>query len=422
MSTIPPYRGATLTPDQAASLAEAWGTPLYVVDGDHFRRTIRETIAALRNAWPESEVAYASKANSTLALLRIAADEGCLIDCASEGELRAALEAGVSPNRLNLHGSNKSEGARRLAFELPIREIIADDFGDLAAFVAAQKEGKALPTLLLRLCPEVRAETNAKISTGHNESKFGFGMADAREAVAYCLAHELPLVGFHAHVGSQLLDPRAQVEAARTLVNFAVEMERTLGFRAQVINVGGGRGIEYVRGAQPAGLEPWMQEIAQALRESLPPTWPLPKLVIEPGRSLIGDAGVTLYRVGVRKERPSGPLLIVDGGLSDNPRPIMYGGTYLVENLTRSSDQKATFQVAGSHCETDTLFDGVDLPIDSQAGDLLQVLGTGAYNAAMASNYNRFLRPPTVLLEQGEARLLRRRETWEDLFACEVLP
>ncbi|MBL8047802.1 MAG: diaminopimelate decarboxylase [Chthonomonas sp.] len=411
-----------LTELQGDSLAAAFGTPLYVVDERTFRERIREYIAAFRSAWPNCQLTYASKANSALAVLAIAAQEGCTIDVASEGEFRAALAAGIPAGKCQLHGNNKSSQLLRFAIEQGVREIIVDNQRELELIVEL---GGACPELLLRLSPAVNPLTDPKISTGHRESKFGFSIGDdaAQNAVAFCHSAGLPLAGFHCHVGSQLLEPSAQIQAARTVAEFALRMARDQGFSARVLNIGGGRGIQYRPGEVPIPINEYCAAIAEAVRDALSGSALDPVLVQEPGRALIGPAGVTLYRIGTRKRQASTEYLIVDGGLSDNPRPVMYGGTNMVRPVTSKSGRPQQFVIAGSHCETDTLFTDVELPNDLGPGDLIQVLGTGAYNASMASNYNRFPRPATVLLrEDGSVALIQSRETWEQVLSREVVP
>lgn len=423
MSTEPADSSLFRLDEAAASaLAQEFGTPLYVVDEATFRRTIREYRAAFSAVAPGSRLTYASKANSTLALLAIAHEEGCAIDVASEGELRAAMLARVPPGDCHVHGNNKSRSFLQFAFSQGVNEIVVDNAFELEMIAELAKSAQC-PLLLLRLAPGVNAQTNEKISTGHKDSKFGFGIADraADAAVAKCLALELPLIGFHCHVGSQLLHPEAQIEAAEVVTTFAIEMQRKYSFSATVLNFGGGRGIECEAGKQPIPIQDYCRILVDRANQLLGGTGLTPTFVQEPGRSLIGGAGVTLYTVGARKTQGNVDFIFVDGGLSDNPRPIMYGGTNIV-TLTRNSNAPSKpMTIAGAHCETDTLFSNVECPDDVQPGDLLQVLGTGAYNASMASNYNRFPRPAMVLLrEGGQTEVIQTRETWEQMFARDV--
>ncbi|MCW5942880.1 MAG: diaminopimelate decarboxylase [Fimbriimonadaceae bacterium] len=418
-----------LTESQARDLAEAFGTPLYVVDEGHFRARIRRYRAAFAAAEPNGEITFASKANSTLAILAIAHHEGCLIDVASEGEFRAALLAGVPPGRCHLHGNNKSAHELRFAFETGIGQIVVDNFAEIET-IAELAHHHPCPELVLRLAPGVDPITHAKISTGQADTKFGFNVSDgsAERATRRILDHGLPLAGFHCHVGSQLLDPEAQVTGGQIIAEFAVRMRHETGFAAKVLNVGGGLGIRYTDADQPMAVEDYCAAIVRSVRGALEGTGLTPRLVQEPGRSLVGESGVTLYTVGVIKRVPAKEIgtrtyVSVDGGLSDNPRPALYGSPYPVERVSPANDAPAmTVTVSGKHCETDRLFPDIGLPNDLREGDLLQVLCTGAYNSAMASNYNRYPRPATVLLTGEGPALVQRRESWEELFSREAIP
>jgi diaminopimelate decarboxylase len=409
-------------------LVAAYGSPLYVIDEASFRRRIREYLAAFRAAYPKSELTYASKANSTLAVLAIAASEGCGIDVASEGELRAALGAGVSAARCHLHGNNKTEAEIAFAVQAGIGQIVVDNFGEIET-IHRVTEGRACPKLVLRLAPGVDPITHAKISTGQADTKFGFNIADgsAERAALRCLELGLPLTGVHCHVGSQLLDPEAQRSGGELISRFAVEMRRRHGFRAEYLNLGGGLGASYTDGDLPMNVRDYCRLVVEAVKSALADSDLDPILAQEPGRSLIAECGVTLYTVGVVKTVPSNAVgqrtyVCVDGGLSDNPRPALYGARYLVERVGQIGEAM-TATVSGKHCETDKLFEDVILPADTRPGDLLQVLCTGAYNASMASNYNRYPRPATALIrEDGSFCLVQRRDTWDEMLAREIVP
>ncbi|MBS1707876.1 MAG: diaminopimelate decarboxylase [Armatimonadetes bacterium] len=418
-----------LTDDQVRGLAKL-GTPLYVIDEGHLRRRIRRYLAAFKSAWPNSELTFASKANSTLAVVKIAYQEGLLIDVASEGELRAALKAGVPASRCHLHGNNKKPGEIRFAIEQGINQIVVDNFEEIE--LIGGLEGKK-PDIMIRLAPGVDPKTHAKISTGQADTKFGFNIADGsgEKALLRCLELGLDVKGYHCHVGSQLLDPEAQVSGGELLAQFATDMKAKHGYETQVINVGGGLGVHYVGDAVPLSVEEYCRQLVASISKALEPSGLRPMLVQEPGRSIIGESGVTLYEVGVVKTVPSPTkghrvYVAVDGGLSDNPRPVMYGSKY---DLVATSGDGRTFgptrptTVSGKHCETDMLFEDVMLPEDLRPGDFVQVLVTGAYNSAMASNYNRYQRPGTALVrESGEAVLVQRPESWDEMFAREILP
>ncbi|MCO5298231.1 MAG: diaminopimelate decarboxylase [Fimbriimonadaceae bacterium] len=420
----------------ARALAAEFGTPLYVLDERHFRARIRAYRSALEASYPRTEVAFASKANGTLAVLAIAHAEGCLVDVASEGELRGALAAGVPASRCHLHGNNKSLGELRFALASGIGQIVIDHFGEIEAVHTLARELGVRPECVLRLAPGVDPVTHHKISTGQADTKFGFNIADgsAERALARCLELGLDVAGFHCHVGSQLLDPEAQRSGGETLARFAARMKAELKYETRTLNVGGGLGVRYLDDHEPMDVQPYCQLVAGAVRAGLEGSGLEPLLVHEPGRSLVAESGVTLYTVGVVKTVPIGEgrtrtYAGVDGGLSENPRPALYGAKYTVERVARTPDRpgvalpEAPFTVSGKHCETDQLFEDVSLPADLAAGDLLQVLCTGAYNASMASNYNRYPRPATVLLRpDGTRTVVQRRDAWDEMFARETVP
>lgn len=393
------------------------------------RSRIKRWKSAFDSAWPGAEITFASKANSTLAVLAIAHQEGCLIDVASEGELRAALAAGVPASRCHLHGNNKSSAEIRFAVESGIGQIVVDNFEEIEV-IAGLPEPR--PEIIIRLAPGVEPKTNAKISTGQADTKFGFNINDlsAERALLRCLRLGLNVVGFHCHVGSQLLDPGAQISGGEIIAEFAARMKSSHGFEAKILNVGGGLGVRYTDNDEPMPVEDYCQAIATAVRQALEGSGLTPRLVQEPGRSIIAEAGVTLYRIGVVKTVPikggTRTYISVDGGLADNPRPALYGSRYEVRLITannRPPGPDATFTVSGRHCETDRLFPDVQLPKNAQRGDLLQVLCTGAYNSVMASNYNRYARPATILVRtDGTSEMVQRPETWDEMFARETVP
>ncbi len=414
-----------LSEAQATELVRQFGTPLYVVDERNFRDRIRRYRAAFQAAADGSELSYASKANSTLALLAIAHQEGCNIDVASEGELRAAVRAGVPPGRCHFHGSNKTAAELRFALQQGIGQIIVDNLEEIAVLAELQPQTE----LLLRLAPGVDPVTHAKISTGQADTKFGLNIANgsAEIALAKCIGMRLNVVGFHCHVGSQLLDPAAQRAGGEALALFAVAMKARHGFATHLLNLGGGLGVNYTDGDNPMPVEEYCRLVVQATSTALDGSGLCPKFAQEPGRSLVAESGVSLYRVGVIKKVPTREgqrtYVSVDGGLSDNPRPALYESRYTVERVGAGAAQTMVYTVSGKHCETDTLFRDVQLPSDLKPGDILQVLSTGAYNSSMASNYTRYPRPATVLIRSnGAFDLVQERETWEQMFTRERLP
>jgi len=427
-----------LSADQARDLVREFGTPLYVIDENHFRARIRTYIDAFRSAYPRCELSFATKANSTLALIEIAHQEGCCIDVASEGEFRAALAAGVPASACYFHGNNKTHGELAFAISEGIGHIVVDHFGEIED-LAEQYLSTPTPQhphLILRLAPGVDPVTHHKISTGQADTKFGFNIVDgsAERATLRCLELGLPLYGFHCHVGSQLLDPEAQRSGGELIAQFAVDVKKKHGFAAEYLNVGGGLGVRYLGSMEPMPIGEYCRLVVEAVQAVLKGSGIDPVLGQEPGRSLVSESGVTLYTVGVvktvpAKSRGTRTYVAVDGGLSDNPRPALYGAKYEVERVFRASDKLDRpdgldrVTVSGKHCETDMLFEDVELPSDIGPGDVLQVLCTGAYNSSMASNYNRYPRPATALIRlDGSFDLIQRRDSWDELLAREIAP
>jgi diaminopimelate decarboxylase len=427
-----------LSEAQAHELAETYGTPLYVVDEAHFRQRIQTYYQGFRSVSPKGELSFATKANSTAALIKIAYSEGCSIDVASEGEFRVALMAGVPPSACHLHGNNKQVSELTFAIEQGIGMIVLDNFEEIETVAKLLKDQtpntqSPSPLLVIRLAPGVDPVTHAKISTGQADTKFGFNIVDgsAEKATQRCLALGLPLIGYHCHVGSQLLDPEAQISGGELIAKFAADMKAKYGLETTYLNVGGGLGVRYTEKDVPMSHAEYCREIVSAINRALDGSGLSPKLGQEPGRSLIAESGITLYRVGSVKTVPAKEIgnrtyVAVDGGLSDNPRPALYGSKYTVERVAPNSQQPTAdnkYTISGKHCETDKLFEDVSLPNNLAAGDLLQVLCTGAYNSSMASNYNRYPRPATALIRpDGSHCLIQRRDTWEEMLAREILP
>jgi diaminopimelate decarboxylase len=416
----------------AVGLAREFGTPLYVLDEAAVRERCRAFRQAFQRHYPDASVAYAGKALMTLAVVRIMDEEGMHLDVASGGELYTALQAGFPPERITLHGNYKSDAELQLALESRIGRIVVDSLEEVAQ-LARLAAGRARPVdVLLRLAPGVDPHTHGKISTGQDDTKFGMNVGDgsAARGVAAILAQpQLHLRGFHAHVGSQLLDTEAHEAAADAVCRFVGTIRATHDLVAEEIVLGGGLGIRYLPDQQPPSVDAFAGAVTAAFCRALD-RYRLgrPHLGMEPGRSIVGEAGVTLYTVGPIKQVPIAEApgqrtyVAIDGGLSDNPRPLMYEARYqaLVANRATARPTQ-TVRVSGKHCETDTLLPSVELP-DTHPGDILAVLTTGAYNYAMASNYNRFTRPAMVLVRDGRADLIVRRETWEDLLRSDVVP
>jgi diaminopimelate decarboxylase len=404
--------GLVLGGARTEELAEEHGTPLLVL----CERTIREQAAAYRRAAPGALIAYGTKAFPNGAVLRLLAGEGVGADVATLGELELALRAGIPPERLVVHGNNKSDEELRAAVEAGAGLVVLDALDEIERAAAA-----GVRRVLVRVTSGIEAETHEAIRTSHHGSKFGLPEDAALEAIQRAWAAGLDVAGLHVHLGSQLLDLQAARMTVEWLAAFAASCRAELNWTPAVVDVGGGLGIAHVEDERPPSAEEFAAEIVLRLERS----WrlhdlPRPHLILEPGRSLVGRAGVTLYRVGVVKRTSEAVTFVaVDGGLSDNPRPLLYGARYTALLANRADGEPdASYSVAGKHCEADTLISRVALPAPRR-GDVLAVPATGAYTLAMGSNYNLVPRPAVVLVGDGETRLIRRRETVEDLLALE---
>jgi diaminopimelate decarboxylase len=412
----------------ARQLAREYGTPLYVMDESRLRANCRTYVAALQEAYPRSQAIFASKALCCMATCRLAYDEGLGVDVVSAGEIHTALRAGVPADALMLHGSNKTEEELALAIEVGIGRIVADSFADLEILSDLTRESAKPVDVLLRLTPGIEPHTHKAIITGGVDSKFGFGIPDgaAREAVHRTL--EIPgvrLRGLHCHIGSQVMDLEPFTLAAHAMMEVAAWMARDLRTTVEDLDLGGGLGIRYLPTDSPPAIHEYVSTVAHVVKREAERTQiSLPRLLLEPGRSIVGDAGATLYRVGAIKSIPGIRTYVsVDGGMYENPRPALYAARYeaaLAGRLNEPRTHRVT--IAGRCCESgDVLIWETTLP-EPRSGDLLVILSTGAYNYSMASNYNRYPRPPVVFVRNGAARVVVERETVEDLLSKDVPP
>ena len=395
----------------AAELAEAHGTPLVVL----CEETVRERATALRSAVGDGRVFFGTKALPNVALMRLLHEAGIGADVASAGELAFARAAGLTGGHLVVHGNNKDEALLRLAAELGAPVVLdARDEAELAA-------GSGVESVLVRVTLGVDADTHEAIRTGHHGSKFGLPPDQARAVVAEALDLGLHVLGVHVHVGSQLQDFDAQAETIVRLASFVASCRDELGWTAQVADLGGGFGIRHHPADEVRDAAELASSAASTVRLAFVEAGlPRPEVWLEPGRCLVGRAGVTLYRVGSVKRLPERTWVAIDGGMSDNPRPQLYDARYTALSATRAADPvDEIVSVAGMHCESgDVLIDDVALP-SPRRGDLLAVPATGAYTLAMASNYNGVPRPAAVMVRAGSARVIRARETVEDLLRHE---
>jgi len=406
-------------------LARSYGTPLYVLDEDTLRASCRAYREALAAHYPGPALAlYASKANSSLLLSALVASEGLGLDAVSSGELLTALEGGMPANRIVLHGNNKSRDELALAVERGVTVVVDNDH-DLELLAELAPASGAPVRLMLRFTPGIECHTHEYIRTGHLDSKFGFD-PDQLEPVLRQLAGcpWARLDGLHAHIGSQIFELQPHRDLAGVMAD-ALALARSLGHSCTDLNVGGGLGIRYVASDDPPSIQAWVKDVADAVVSACRQRGvALPRLLCEPGRSLVATAGLTLYTIGSRKQIPGlHTYLSVDGGMSDNPRPITYQSQYTAVLADQPTAVPAeTVTLAGKHCESgDVLLADLPLPA-SRSGDVIVVFGTGAYNASMASNYNRIPRPATVLVAGGGAELVQRRERPEELLRYDLLP
>ena len=408
-----------------SELAHRFGTPLYVLDELSLRSSCRAYREALDRHYPGPALAlYASKANSSLAITALVASEGLGLDAVSAGELLTAIEGGMPPERIVLHGNNKSSEELALALQHGVT-VVVDNWRDVELLTELARGRPGPVPLLLRFTPGIECHTHEYIRTGHLDSKFGFDPDQLEEVLTHLAGCRWAQVrGLHAHIGSQIFELEPHRDLAGVLAD-ALQMARRLGHSATDLNVGGGLGIRYVESDDPPSIDSWVQVVAEAVAKACREReLELPRLLCEPGRSLVAPAGVTLYELGSRKEIPGfSTYLAVDGGMSDNPRPITYQSSYTACLADRPGAAAVeTVTLAGKHCESgDVLLRELPLPA-SQPGDVLVVLATGAYNASMASNYNRIPRPATVLVGDGRAELVQRRERPDELLRYDVLP
>ena len=424
MSAIPRYLlsdNSTVGDDGALSvggcavsdLAAEYGTPLFVYDENHLRERCREAVAAFGHG----RVVYATKAFLCRAMARLAYDEGMLLDVASGGELHVALAAGVPAGACTLHGNNKSLDELRHGIEEGVRHIVVDSFDELDRLDSLHREGLGpTPKVLLRITPGVHAHTHEFIATGQDDSKFGFNLGNGDALKAVDRASRSPsvdLVGVHCHIGSNVFEASSFAKAAEVMADFAVPLD------LPELVLGGGLGVAYVEGEEAPTINQW----GSVLLDACAALGVRSKVSVEPGRAIVASAAMTVYTVGTIKEIPGVRTYVaVNGGMSDNPRPVLYGSGY-ESFLPRavSAERNLTARLVGKHCESgDVLSLAAKLPADVAVGDLLATPVTGAYGHSMGSNYNKITRPPVVFAADGDARLVVRRETFEDLLVTDV--
>lgn len=410
------------------ALAQEYGTPLYIFD----ERTLRARASRIRDifisAYPRSRVVFAGKAYLSPALMRIMVDEDIGLDVVSGGEIYAGLRSGVPASAMLFHGNNKSRRELEEAIEAGVGLIAVDNAHEIELLNAVAAAARRRVSVVLRLNPAVDPHTHQKMRTGATDSKFGFPVWDGQADEAANAIHRSPwlsLVGYHAHVGSQIFDARLVAVTIEVIMKFAAGVRERLGIAPNFIIPGGGFGIADNASGDDVSIEEWAAAAASALRQGCTEHGlPEPTLIVEPGRAIIGPAGVALYEVGSRKVIEGVRTYVsLDGGMADNIRPSLYGARYTaaLANRVDNGPEEEVVTLAGKYCESgDVLIQDIALPVLAP-GDLIAVPMVGAYCLAMASNYNLSPRPAVVLAHDGRARLIRRRETYEDLLRAEVL-
>lgn len=416
----------------AVALVEQFGTPLYVFDEAYIRRMMsayRDTLE--KNYAGNGLVLYASKSFSCKAIYRIADQENIGIDVVSGGELYTALQAGFPAEKIYMHGNNKLDYEIGEALDCGIGCIVADAYSEIDKIDAEAAKRGIIQKILLRINPGVEAHTHTFVQTATVDSKFGFSIMDgtAERVTAYAKSKKnVKLMGYHCHIGSQIFEKQSFVIAAAKVMDFAAKMKETLGFEMETLNLGGGFGIWYTdedRKIAPEGYAEYLEALIEAVKAKAKEYgMKLPFLLVEPGRSIIGEAGVTLYTVGAIKDIPGVKKYVaVDGGMFDNPRYALYEAKYTPILANRASEENEEIvSIAGKCCESGDII-AVNVPLPkAKSGDILAVLSTGAYNYSMAMNYNRNKIPPCVLVNEGKAEYIVRPQSYEDIVRNDVIP
>lgn len=407
-------------------LAAKYGTPLYVMDEGMIRANCSRYRDSLRECYPDSMAAFAGKAFMTSAMCRLAEQEGLGLDAVSGGELYTALQAGFPPEKIIFHGNNKSVSEIKLALDAGVGRLVADSFSELDLVSQLAAKNTSID-IYLRVNPNIEPKTHRYIQTGQLDSKFGFGLhGQIMEAVN--ITRELPglnLVGLHCHIGSQIHQLSPFQKAAELMVGLLARILRETGLTLRELDLGGGLGISYLPADTPASIEDYVRCVTDQVKQRAAELdFPLPKLILEPGRSIVGEAGITLFQVGTRKEiQGLRKYVAIDGGMMTDLRPALYGAGYHAIAANRAAEPaQETVTIAGKACESgDILIRDIRLPILNR-GDLLAMISTGAYHYSMANNYNRFTRPAVVFAHQGRAELVAARESYADLIRNDIIP
>ncbi|WP_040981484.1 diaminopimelate decarboxylase [Oceanobacillus jeddahense] len=402
-------------------LAKKYGTPLYVYDVEMIRNHARSFVQAFHEAGAAGKVAYASKAFSTIAMLQVAKQEGLCLDVISEGELYTALQADFPTERIHMHGNNKNEQEIAMAVEHEIGCIVIDNFHDIELLDQELLNQEKTMDVLFRVTPGVESKTHKYIMTGNEDSKFGFDLQNgqAEDALKRVLGHpRIHAKGLHCHIGSQIFETNGFRAATDILFAKLEEWKQKYQFESEVLNLGGGFGIRYTKDDQPLPLAEYVKDMIDSVRENCNKyNMKFPEIWIEPGRSIVGDAGITLYTIGANKKIPGvREYYSIDGGMTDNIRPALYQSKYdaVIANRAEANPEKEV-SIAGKCCESGDMLIW-DLPVPRiEDKDILAVFSTGAYNYSMASHYNRLTKPAVVFIEDGQDHLVVKRETYQDI-------
>lgn len=409
-------------------LAKKYGTPLYVVSEDIIRYKCAEVKTSFLNKYPNTMAFYASKAFLTISMCKIIKEEGLGMDVVSGGELYVAIKGGINPDNIMFHGNNKTIEELKMAVTYNVGRIVVDSVDELLVLKEITEEMKKEINILFRITPNIKCNTHTYISTGQKDSKFGIPLIEEiiKEAINIAMNSKyINFKGIHFHVGSQLFDNSSHINAVKNTADLIKNIKESMDIEIEELNVGGGFGIKYIEEDEPKPLSYFIDAIMKTIYEKFNEyNLKIPRVFIEPGRWMVGEAGVTLYTIGTIKEIPEVRTYVsVDGGLPDNPRTALYTAkysAYVPSKMNEERDKVVT--IAGKCCESgDIIIWDLKVPYSIERGDILAVMSTGAYNYSMASNYNKIAKPAVVMLRNGKDRVVVRRETYKDLIALDVV-
>ncbi|MBU6451387.1 MAG: diaminopimelate decarboxylase [Cyanobacteria bacterium REEB67] len=409
-------------------LAAKFGTPLWIICEETVRQAAHAVLDGLKD-YPLATPSYAGKAFLCLAMAALVKDLGFGIDVVSEGELLTALQAGFAPEKIFLHGNNKSAVELKLAVEKSGVKIVVDSLSELEDIIALAKEAGSRVPVMFRIIPGIELDTHEHIKTGHDTSKFGIPLEELSQLVRLALANneQIELLGLHAHIGSQAMDMAPYLQFVDVMADLYASIQQKFDYILPDLDLGGGLGIAYTSEDQPLSLRDWSRALSERVKSAFAArSLPLPVLSLEPGRSIIGTAGVTIYQVGHVKELQSAAknYLPIDGGMADNPRPITYQAKYtavVANRMVGEPSREKAWTIVGRYCESGDII-VEEVVLDAKRGDLIAVYATGAYNYSMSSNYNRTGRPACVLVKDGQAEVILARETCTDLLKQDRMP